>query len=1565
MKKFFSFARRKSSSTSTGLKGLNPRRFSIGSSASSSLQIQVVRGGYNVDLGKVDQSFTKLHKAALLNDEDRLRKHIKSIPVNSRDSSDRTALHLATVNGNLKIIRSLIEAGANVNVQDGDGKTPIVKAIECQHEDLVQFFLCVGADTELADYETGNTPLHWALSMGAVRAAQYLLRNARHLDVNKRNNQNETCLHLAVKLPQNCVILEDLIANGTHLDARDDRQKTALMIATDNENLQAINTLVKYGSAAPGVAGGGGTGTGGVGGGSATYSSDEDMRLSLTGGFGGGGSGGRYPNSSRNSRSQVLSIHERETDSADSWPDTEDEDGNYERPMSRESRDSAAAAAAKQLRKESFKSGNSFRVSSLVDETILEELKPDNGSVGDDSGDDYVICKPSTSREKIGRLSEAVVDDVDDIVNEKMKQQQEIVWKKSSSSSSSSSGGSDDDMMIIKKKKTNLNNMIINDRKRNDDEEDDDKEVREMNAINTSKNQMFSKSSATTTTGSVAGGGGSVGDPFNSDVMDELELLLIQETIGVGGGLVGGVGTGVTHDKNVDFIAHMKDLLDEEMPKAAAPKASSTPLAIKHKSIPSPPQPLSPLLTSLALSSPPTQPLPPTQTSMTSTKSDTKTTDYHLILDDKDNSDHRRRQQQQQQPEIVMFGDNITVRNVTKTTTPTKTVPTSPPHPSGDGSNSRSLSSQHQLRRESNVGVVKDVSTTDSSKSESTSTPTKKSKKNKRTKQQQKTTTTNQTDDSYRRRSVADMKTTTTSSGSSSTETDAAAMAAAAAIDAANRRRSYAEVVAQNRETTANSNNRQSLMDELKTSINARAKSHSYADVQSGGHSDYYDQMRGNGGGETKIPILRANKSFSSSSSSSATSSPTKLQFLQKLSPKHNTSSNNQSHVVVNNNAKQPQQQQESPSLADSNNAINLLLLKNQQNNTINNNNNMKSSLSKIPLPVSKQQQQQSSSVELQSTPPSPTKSTTAALDDMSPTTTPTTTDESADNTRLDVFGQNFSPERHSSNAEELSATEASSGVKLSPSNSTGSTGKVKNGAIRSSKLRRRVNELTDELKRGTQERSALAAENDTIKLELRDLNDRIWAENARNYDLDMKLTKLEAELSRCRIELDMKCNERDAIRTELESIVGQFADSKTRWRLVDEENQRMKLQMTSMELEEQVLRQKLLASSTTATNTTNTGVGQHMSGSHDVCDHDELVIEWKTKVDVLMDENDRLRRQTEELQRLAIEKGVEYERQLVEWQKRTQEVESHLKTLRLELEAVNSVRQQMMAQQQLQQSTGGGGEEQLELLRAVRELNTLMAKLDDRIARTDAVRQQSVQTKYSNEEMLECARNLLDQMRQEMVNFKEMLTTTATVATAADTTTTVDNNKNGSVNGDHHKTTNGNEKQLAAFESRINGLRQSLERLEDQLQSQELQLIRQTSDIIAFTSGSAAAGATTTAAATTTALRKSLSSRELFIASNTTHNLNNLNNHINNNYHNSKQLSQQQPPKSWFVQTLFRLQSHIQQSGGNGSPTGGGLTAADGGIDSIATFVHQKSRLQKQIHELKTELGLFAESVH
>lgn len=965
-------------------------------------------------------------------------------------------------------------------------------------------------------------------------------------------------------MPQNCVILEDLIANGTQFEARDDRGKTALMIANANENIQAVNTLLKYGSN--------------------TYSSDEDMRHSFK--------------VSRNNIRNNRSFH-TETDSADSWPDTEEEDNNYERPVTKESNKS---------RKESFKS-NSFRVSSLVDETIVEELKTDDNN---EENDDYVICKPSTSRE----------ENVGGVDNQNKQKDIKLIWNKSSSSSEDDINKSNECGTLGRTDTLKVG-----------------QEVLAKNAINQSKENEHQKEMDS--------------DPFNADVMDELELLLMQDQTG--------------HERNVDFIEQMKNLLEEEPPK---PKDTD-------------------------FRSPPTQPLesPP----------DTKPVNVKT------------------EPTV----NQVTSKQSVDTNSDKKESPISVAN-----SGHKSL---NKLRRESKV------------EAEDLPTPAK----------------TN--NEEVRRRSYSEFK----QNGNHAIKS----------FD--NRRRSYAEVVAQK-------SNKQMFMDELK-SISARAKS--YADVVSPSVSPEFETSK-----ETKIPIFRANSN----------SSPNR----------HNIQRQTSNHSIHSKSPKRTQNGRQS--LVESNNAINNTINTNTNNNSINNNNKV---LSKIPLPV---KQSPTDSVR-----PYPCETQTSTSDDSLVT-------------------------------EDESKREAMPTNQVSDS-SPKSNGRVKTGALRSSKLRRKVNELNDELKRGLNEKSLLMSENKTIKNQLSDLNEKIREESHHKFELEKRLIKLESELSQYKIECDMKCKENNAIKSELEQIVTTFEDNQKQCRYLEDENQKMKNKLKSMELEEEVLHQKLQQK-----------LCQQKEPIEAVCDHEELVIEWKSRLDELSTENNRLKREVEDLQKISIEKQLDYERELFEWQKRNLEIDADLKRLQLEIQ-VNSLK-----------STP---EEQMELLKAVRDLNHLMAKLDERITKNEE--QMYYKSRNFNEEMFECARNLLDQMRLELTNFKDMLSNSA-------------NRDDKSEN---------EEKQLNAFESRIAELRSSLEKLEDQIQSQELQLIRQ-SDIISFASP----------------LRKSSSSRELFISSNN-------------------------KPKSWFVQTLFRLQSHIQST----APT----------CESITAFAHQKTRLQKQIHELKSELGIFAESVH
>lgn len=254
MKKFLPFARRQPSlDRYTVNRGgwAGSDKFSVKSmrrTSAASLNrksIQVVRGAYNIDLNKVDSSFTKLHRACLLNDDAQVRKNLHKVDNDAHDSSHRYPLHLATVNGNSTIVKLLIENNANPNVQDNESNTPLIKSIECGHEHLVKYLLSNGADPNISDSEN-NTALHWAILTESIIAIDALL-SSKKCDLSLRNNKDETCLHLAVRSPLiNTHAFETMMIAGPDLKAKDQLGLSAVDIAQACNNKIAMSVFEKF-----------------------------------------------------------------------------------------------------------------------------------------------------------------------------------------------------------------------------------------------------------------------------------------------------------------------------------------------------------------------------------------------------------------------------------------------------------------------------------------------------------------------------------------------------------------------------------------------------------------------------------------------------------------------------------------------------------------------------------------------------------------------------------------------------------------------------------------------------------------------------------------------------------------------------------------------------------------------------------------------------------------------------------------------------------------------------------------------------------------------------------------------------------------------------------------------------------------------------------------------------------------------------------------------------------------------------------------------------------------------
>ena len=117
--------------------------------------------------------------------------------VNVYDTSRNTPLHFAASAGNLDVARMLLELGAEVDSQNDERLTPLQRASQGMregHRDIVRVLLDHGAYCDARD-KRGNTALHFAASEGQLDVARMLLE--RGADVNSQNREGLTPLQRA------------------------------------------------------------------------------------------------------------------------------------------------------------------------------------------------------------------------------------------------------------------------------------------------------------------------------------------------------------------------------------------------------------------------------------------------------------------------------------------------------------------------------------------------------------------------------------------------------------------------------------------------------------------------------------------------------------------------------------------------------------------------------------------------------------------------------------------------------------------------------------------------------------------------------------------------------------------------------------------------------------------------------------------------------------------------------------------------------------------------------------------------------------------------------------------------------------------------------------------------------------------------------------------------------------------------------------------------------------------------------------------------------------------------
>ena len=175
----------------------------------------------------------------------------RDAPINARNLAGATALFFAAEGGHTLIAQRLIERGADVKLVGRSGVSPVAAAAYAGNDAIIEALLAHGADERASD-ETGKPPIVYAAAGARLDIVKRLL--ARNIEINARYPNDLTLLMWASgpdeKAPeaQAIKVVSYLLDAGAHIDDRDARGRTALMIAAEGGHADIANLLLARGA---------------------------------------------------------------------------------------------------------------------------------------------------------------------------------------------------------------------------------------------------------------------------------------------------------------------------------------------------------------------------------------------------------------------------------------------------------------------------------------------------------------------------------------------------------------------------------------------------------------------------------------------------------------------------------------------------------------------------------------------------------------------------------------------------------------------------------------------------------------------------------------------------------------------------------------------------------------------------------------------------------------------------------------------------------------------------------------------------------------------------------------------------------------------------------------------------------------------------------------------------------------------------------------------------------------------------------------------------------------------
>lgn len=169
--------------------------------------------------------------------------------INAMDHEGQTALHYATLPVGTKLLDArqakiaelLIANGAELNIKNKIGYTPLITAIIQDHMHTARTLIKNGADVNIQTPK-GWTPLMFAAWLGRTSTIDSLLNRGSAVDAKSENGA--TALMFAAQAGHRDIV-EILLAKGAEVNTKTDKGGTALMFAMAKGHTDIVELLKK------------------------------------------------------------------------------------------------------------------------------------------------------------------------------------------------------------------------------------------------------------------------------------------------------------------------------------------------------------------------------------------------------------------------------------------------------------------------------------------------------------------------------------------------------------------------------------------------------------------------------------------------------------------------------------------------------------------------------------------------------------------------------------------------------------------------------------------------------------------------------------------------------------------------------------------------------------------------------------------------------------------------------------------------------------------------------------------------------------------------------------------------------------------------------------------------------------------------------------------------------------------------------------------------------------------------------------------------------------------------